>query len=1550
MNTLQRACSPISIFGLHRALIRNALGLVVALGITSYAAADTTSFNELSNAVRAPNAVAKIGTDLFGDQVNLYSGRLEFVQTDVTLHGNNLLPVSVGRRLVAGERGQGQRHFGRWDLEIPHLHGTFSYKNGWNAPDFVTDTGSRCSNFGPPSSTLGTRGRGSWKPDEFWGGSFLYVPNSGDQRMLQRSTSNTLAPGVVTNYPVVTAQGWSFSCLSTLRNAPAAGEGFIAYAPDGTQYQFDQMVSFPAPGLVKTDGGLVRLEVWIMPSKVTDRFGNTVTYTYDATNQTRVTSISSSDGRTLTLSYGSPITGNGNAITSVTDGTRTWSYTYHGSFDTASLESVILPDASKWQFTNTDALLDDVLNPGGSTCEMPMINTYQLVGSMTHPSGATGRFTLTPTIHGRSDVQQYCMVSSDGESPMWAKYFYSESLTEKTVTGPALASLTWKYSYSDALGDASWSPCNGCRTIKTISVLDPSNKVTLYTFGNQYNVSEGKLQQVDTDWNGSTALRTATTHYRAPGAGPYPNYAGTAGGRSVGDADLAARYMPVDQTTVTQQGVTFTWQANSWASTVSYPRATSITRFNSMGPSRTETTVYSDNFSKYVIGQIGSVTEPSTGQVMVANEYDGVTANLLSNTTFGNVNQRLAYYADGTVYTRKDGKGNTTTYSNYRAGLPQNTSYADGSSVSAEVTPIGYINWTTDEVGAQTRYRYDPIGRLNLIIYPSPDTVAWNSTSILVEQIPAAELGIAAGHWRQTVSTGNARSISYFDGLLRPILTRTYDANSLNTTGKAVRRDYDFQDNTTFQSYPLRDIGDVTAPAVGVTTEYDALSRATRVSQASDTSTLVTQYQFNSPFQKTIINPNGNAATTSFFALDTPSQSTPSLIVLPSNISVTIARDVFAKPTSITRTDGIKSATRSYVYDGNQRLCKTIEPETGATVQDYDLSNNIAWRATGLNLPATTCDTGSVPAATKMSFGYDARNRLRTTTYSDGSASIARTYTLDGLPNTISSNGSVWTNTYNNRRLNERESLAYGGITYNIDRHYDANASLSSLTYPIDNLTLNYSPNALGEPTQVGGYASAISYYPNGAVASFAYGNGIAHSMSQNARGLPSQSTDTGVLNDSYTYDRNGNVVSITDLQAGMNTRTMSYDNLDRLSSVSAPNIWGTSTYGYDGLDNITSNTVTGGGKARSMVFNYPDPSTNRLMSASGTAGYNFSYAYDSQGNIIQRGAQQYTFDQGNRLTSAAGLATYGYDGLGHRFTVVGTDGVNRVQVYSQEGQLLYVAPTSGAGTKYVYMHNHVVAEVTNSVPTYDHTDGLGSPVAQSDASRSVGIPTRYEPYGLIATGTPRKIGFTGHVNDTETGLIYMQQRYYDPVAGRFLSIDPVTTDEETGEDFNRYGYANNNPSRNIDPDGRLAVLAVDFIPIVLITGSRPKQDPFSFPVLASANNSAGYKVWKALFGSNTSSPPPPLPPNEEKKKTEFSSNGKHHPNSKNPEPKNAKDLFEKARIDGKGVRWAVDENGNIHRFSADSNGFSHWNGSTADAVPIREESIPIEIRREFWR
>jgi RHS repeat-associated protein len=114
-------------------------------------------------------------------------------------------------------------------------------------------------------------------------------------------------------------------------------------------------------------------------------------------------------------------------------------------------------------------------------------------------------------------------------------------------------------------------------------------------------------------------------------------------------------------------------------------------------------------------------------------------------------------------------------------------------------------------------------------------------------------------------------------------------------------------------------------------------------------------------------------------------------------------------------------------------------------------------------------------------------------------------------------------------------------------------------------------------------------------------------------------------------------------------------------------------------------------------------------------------------------------------------------------------------------------------------------APAPDGAVTYLHTDALGSPIARSDSAGNVIARTAYEPYGRTASGNTPTIGFTGHVNDGGTGLVYMQQRYYDPVAGRFLSVDPVITDANTGTSFNRFSYANNSPYKYTDLDGRCA-------------------------------------------------------------------------------------------------------------------------------------------------
>jgi len=106
----------------------------------------------------------------------------------------------------------------------------------------------------------------------------------------------------------------------------------------------------------------------------------------------------------------------------------------------------------------------------------------------------------------------------------------------------------------------------------------------------------------------------------------------------------------------------------------------------------------------------------------------------------------------------------------------------------------------------------------------------------------------------------------------------------------------------------------------------------------------------------------------------------------------------------------------------------------------------------------------------------------------------------------------------------------------------------------------------------------------------------------------------------------------------------------------------------------------------------------------------------------------------------------------------------------------------------------------------YYYTDPQGTPLVKTDASGNVIARYDYAPYGATVASlgaAPNGPGYTGHVNDPESGLVYMQARYYDPALGRFLSIDPVAPSAGNGFSFNRYAYAANNPIEHTDPDGR---------------------------------------------------------------------------------------------------------------------------------------------------
>ena len=292
----------------------------------------------------------------------------------------------------------------------------------------------------------------------------------------------------------------------------------------------------------------------------------------------------------------------------------------------------------------------------------------------------------------------------------------------------------------------------------------------------------------------------------------------------------------------------------------------------------------------------------------------------------------------------------------------------------------------------------------------------------------------------------------------------------------------------------------------------------------------------------------------------------------------------------------------------------------------------------------------------------------------------------------------------------------------------------------------------------------------------------------------------------------------------------MVYDGLDRLTianSAPQPQLrtetpwaysWGEASFRYDGLDNIRTF------KMASVDFTYAYDSNGRLQSVSQAWVPTpvVSYTHNARGQMTGRqfGGQQFTlnWDSAHRVTQTWNAASsvvegYRYDAHGHRVrTVRGSETV--YQVYTQAGDLLWETSTNGATRKYARLGGRLIGESVNGGRYAIHTDVIGSVRQKTDVLGTLVHEDVRAPYGSTLLGGEYQNGpaFTGHMEDGATGLTYMKARYYDPVAMRFLSPDPVYVDLSTGGNFNRYWYANNNPYTYVDPDGRLAFL-IPFVP-----------------------------------------------------------------------------------------------------------------------------------------
>lgn len=514
----------------------------VLLGICSlaYGQSDTRRpWEEYDQLIKKRESVAAYQADLFGDKVDLASGALSFSVTDISVPGNNSLPVALTRTLsIFNRKGHALNSsgpdgaFADWDFDTPHISGVFA----------STWADNRCTSSAPPPTLQQVVNHKVtyFYAEDYWHGNHANMPGGGELLWAADGTTTWPRPSSGGPYNWSTSSQTHFSCLPSIRNG--SGEGFLAVTADGTRYWFDWMAQFFEPSLEGGRGSpivIARRRNVLYATKVMDRHGNWVTYSYSnaANAPGRLTEIASSDGRRITLGYD----GYGR-VASATDHAQTWTYQYNLT-GKPTLSGVTLPDNSRWQLDlralSTASFRHNIVSPAAEETYRSCFHDGDIedptpkVGTVTHPSGAVGQFTIAPRMFGRSNVPASCInYTTPSNDPNDDVAYYpirwdSLALTNKQVTGPGLPVLAWSYAYSS---DTSYYLTNGlpvcttadcvkpkcvsdaCAGTASATVTGPGGQWTRHVFGNSYRYNEGKLLRVERGDASGTA-QTQTTRY-----------------------------------------------------------------------------------------------------------------------------------------------------------------------------------------------------------------------------------------------------------------------------------------------------------------------------------------------------------------------------------------------------------------------------------------------------------------------------------------------------------------------------------------------------------------------------------------------------------------------------------------------------------------------------------------------------------------------------------------------------------------------------------------------------------------------------------------------------------------------------------------------------------------------------------------------------------------------------------------------------------------------------------------------------------------------------
>ena len=519
-----------------------------------------------------------------------------------------------------------------------------------------------------------------------------------------------------------------------------------------------------------------------------------------------------------------------------------------------------------------------------------------------------------------------------------------------------------------------------------------------------------------------------------------------------------------------------------------------------------------------------------------------------------------------------------------------------------------------------------------------------------------------------------------------------------------------------------------------------------------------------------------------------------------------------------------------------------------------------------------------------VEYSYDSQGRVTEAKYyEDGYATLDTTITYkydnNGALATVHDSATDWSITYYYDFTDRLVKYVEGNESYDhsIGYVYDDLGNLSVLTEVVDGAThtSTYTYDDDNRITQISidDFDQIYDYDAYGRLVEteYLYNNQTGFQKTYTYRTVAGNPTgQVARLNciisgfgDSidYTYDDNGNITAVNFTSFEI---TYEYDSQNQLVRENNGQIGKSYRWYYDNAGNILKReeyaytTGTLGVVLDTVNYTYGDSTWGDLLTAYDGA----TITYDGIGNPVSDGTWTYTWEHGRQLASMSNGTTtwtYTYDADGMR---IGRTNGTDTYTYVYNGGLL-TQMTKGSDTLFfTYDAMGAPATVTHNGTAYFYVTNLqGDVLLLVDTNGNPVVQYLYDAWGnlrytlgSLATtlGTLNPLTYRGYVYDYDTGLYYLQSRYYNPEIGRFLNADDLAFLGANGTvlGYNLFAYCENNPIMGYDPSGYINWWKIARGTAMIVSGLWSLFKAATSGVLAAATSSVFAKGVCALVSA----------------------------------------------------------------------------------------------------